>query len=114
MTITRGEVFDALRSVPEPCSIAMSEPQSIVGMGLIESIEIDERNVAICLVLTDASCVHFTALRRYITDVLLAREDVQGVEVTMSATQLWTPDRMNPTAAPVASEVPSRKLLPLV
>jgi metal-sulfur cluster biosynthetic enzyme len=111
MTLTPAAIFEALRAVPEPCSIAMSVPQDIVSMGLVEDIRVEGSAVALSLVLTDPSCVHFTAIRRYITDVLLELDGITSVEVRMSTTQLWTPDRMNPTAP---SKLPVRTLLPLV
>jgi hypothetical protein len=51
------------------------------------------------LVLTDPSCVHFTGLRRYITDVLLKLPGVDSVEVAISTTILWTPDRQSGPAS---------------
>jgi metal-sulfur cluster biosynthetic enzyme len=111
MTLTADEAFEALRAVPEPCSIAMAQPTDIVSMGLVESVRVEERAVAVSLVLTDPSCVHFAALRAYVGDVLLQRDDVDSVEVTMSVSQLWTPDRMNPTGPP---RQPTPTLLPVV
>jgi metal-sulfur cluster biosynthetic enzyme len=50
-------------------------------------------------VLTDPSCVHFTGLRRYITDVVLKLPGVESVEVAISTTILWTPDRQSGPAS---------------
>lgn len=111
MDITRESIFQALRAVADPCSIAMLAPQSIVDLGLVESISITGRAVRISLVLTDASCVHFSGMRGYISDLLLGLDGVDSVEVVASTTQLWTPDRQNPASAP--AEVGSRKSLPL-
>jgi metal-sulfur cluster biosynthetic enzyme len=94
MSVVATTVLDALRSVTEPCSILMRRPMSIVDMGLIESVEIEGGHVHVTLVLTDASCVHFTSMQRYIREVLLELEAVDEVTVGMSVTQLWTPDRM--------------------
>jgi len=44
-------------------------------------------------VLTDPSWLHFTGLRRYSSDVLLELPGVGSVEVAISTTILWTPDR---------------------
>jgi metal-sulfur cluster biosynthetic enzyme len=120
-TATRQGVFDALGDIPEPCSIAMDAPESLASMGLIESIDIDGGQVTVTLVLTDPSCVHFVAMRRYITDALRPMPGVDSVVVRMSTIQLWTPDRMHPAAAPgprpddsLAVLRPGRKTLPLV
>ena len=95
MSVVAPTVVDALRAVTEPCSILMRRPMSIVDMGLIEAIEIEGGHVHVTLVLTDASCVHFTSMQRYIGEVLVELEGVDEVTVGMSVTQLWTPDRVS-------------------
>jgi metal-sulfur cluster biosynthetic enzyme len=92
--ITRQQVLDKINMVPEPCGVLMHAPLSVVEMGLVDSIRIDRGKVAIELVLTDASCVHFSSLRRYITDAVSDLDGVESVEVTPSSTKLWTPDRL--------------------
>jgi metal-sulfur cluster biosynthetic enzyme len=94
MAVGVEEVMAALRSVPEPCSIAMKTPLDITEMGLVEDVAVDGGSVAVVLVLTDPSCVHFLSMRRFIRDALLELDGVDAVEVTMSTTQLWTSDRL--------------------
>lgn len=83
----------ALHRVPEPCGILMREPIDICDMGLVDQIEHDDGHVRIVLVLTDASCVHFTGLQRYIADVVGELPGIASVAVTASTTEMWTPDR---------------------
>lgn len=47
----------------------------------------------VVLVLTDPSCVHYTALRCSIHDILIEVPGVTSIEVTASRTTLWTCDR---------------------
>ncbi len=84
-----------LRKVPEPCGLLMRAPLDICQMGLVDEITCAGGRVRVVLVLTDPSCVHFCGLRRYITDVLLELPGVDAVEVAISTTTLWTPDRRN-------------------
>jgi metal-sulfur cluster biosynthetic enzyme len=91
---TRERVLEALRTVPEPCSIAMGDTMDICEMGLVEQIDIDGSAVTIELVLTDTSCVHFMSMRRYIADAVMEIDGVDTVEVGMSTRTLWTPDRV--------------------
>jgi metal-sulfur cluster biosynthetic enzyme len=60
----------------------------------VEDIEIGGGHVVVTLVLTDPSCVHFGAMRRFITDELLRLDAVETVSVAMSTRTLWTPDRV--------------------
>jgi metal-sulfur cluster biosynthetic enzyme len=89
------QLIEALRAVPEPCSVLMRTPTNIVEMGLIESVEIRGADAHVVLVLTDPSCVHFLGMRRYITDILTGFEGISAVVVTMSTSQLWTSDRID-------------------
>lgn len=94
MTPSREQVLEALKRVPEPCSLAMGSATDIVGMGLVEDVRIAAGRVRIELVLADPSCVHFASIRRYVGDVLLPLTGVESVEVAISTTELWTPDRV--------------------
>jgi metal-sulfur cluster biosynthetic enzyme len=98
MSVTHADVLEALRAVPEPCSIAMRAPIDICEMGLVEDIVIDGGHVGVTLVLTDPSCVHFGAMRRFISDELLRLDSVETVSVGMSTRTLWTPDRLRRAA----------------
>jgi metal-sulfur cluster biosynthetic enzyme len=80
----------ALARVIEPCSIAFGKPISIVEMGLIERIELRGDHADVTLCLTDAACVHFAGMQRFIRDELL---EVASVEVRQTLDLLWTPDR---------------------
>ena len=85
----------ALARVTEPCSIAFGKPISIVEMGLIERIDVLEGNAEITLCLTDAACVHFAGMQRFIRDELLELPEISTVEVKQTLDRLWTPDRRN-------------------
>ncbi len=100
---TAERIREELRSVPEPCGLLMRTPIDICEMGLVDEIECRAGNVRVVLVLTDTSCVHFSGLKRYITDVLTTLPGVESVEVTVSTTQLWTPDRRQPAQDPACA-----------
>jgi metal-sulfur cluster biosynthetic enzyme len=91
--VSQDAVRAQLRRVPEPCALRMRDPVDICEMGLVEEITVTGGHVRVELVLTDPSCLHFTGLRRYITDVLLELPGVDSVEVAISTAILWTPDR---------------------
>jgi metal-sulfur cluster biosynthetic enzyme len=97
---TEDAIRAQLRKVPEPCGLLMRTPLDICEMGLVDEIRCAEGRVRVVLVLTDTSCVHFGGMRRYITDVLLELPGIDAVEVTMSTTVLWTPDRRETADGP--------------
>jgi metal-sulfur cluster biosynthetic enzyme len=83
----------ALARVVEPCSLAFGKPISIVAMGLIERIEVAGGQAKITLCLTDAACIHFAGMQRFIRDELLELPEIETVEVRQTLDRLWTPDR---------------------
>jgi metal-sulfur cluster biosynthetic enzyme len=89
----RARIEAALARVVEPCSLAFGNPISIVEMGLIERIEVAGGHARITLCLTDAACIHFAAMQRFIRDELLELPEIETVEVDQTLEQLWTPDR---------------------
>jgi metal-sulfur cluster biosynthetic enzyme len=90
----RGALVRQLCRVIEPCSIAMCDPVEIAEMGLVENVELIEGHMRVMLCLTDPGRVHLSAMRQFITDVLLELPGIQSVEMRQTATELWTPARM--------------------
>jgi metal-sulfur cluster biosynthetic enzyme len=90
---TEQRIREELQRIPEPCGLLMREPIDICEMGLVDEVDCADGHVRIVLVLTDASCVHFSGLQRYIGDVVGALAGVRSVKVTASTTKMWTPDR---------------------
>ena len=100
-TIGREDVLALLREVPEPCALLVGRATDIVAMGLVDDVAIAGRHVEVTLVLTDASCVHFGGMKAFIRDVLERHEAVDVVDVRLSTTTIWTPDRVQaPPATP--------------
>lgn len=98
MTLTADAVRDVLRDVPEPCSLLMGAPTNITDMGLVGDVVVAGAVVSVELVLTDASCVHFAAMTRYVQDLVGALDGVERVHVTASTSTMWTPERaVNPS-----------------
>lgn len=95
MSVTEAEVSAALKTIPEPCSLLMQAPTNLVDMGLIDRVGIEGDTVEVEMVLTDASCIHFGSMQRFIADKLRQLDGVEHVHVTASTTVLWTPDRVS-------------------
>lgn len=93
-SLTVQEIEKALESVIDPCSKALGSPMDIVTMGLVEKIVIDGGDITITVILTDAACYFFTAIEKFVADVLIDLPGVQSVDVQISSTTLWSPDRV--------------------
>jgi metal-sulfur cluster biosynthetic enzyme len=97
----------ALEAVVDPCSKAMGKPMDIVTMGLVESISMEDHKVTVTVILTDANCFFFGDIERFIADVLTDLPGVEEVDVQISSTTLWSPDRVG-RRLPLLTEPKSR------
>lgn len=95
---TTAELVDRLRTVTDPCSLAMRTPVDIWSLGLVEDLSVADGTARVRLVLTDASCVFFRGISEHITAALRTLPGVDAVEVELDTSILWTPDRMKDTA----------------
>jgi metal-sulfur cluster biosynthetic enzyme len=101
--IEAGAITKALEAVVDPCSKAMGRPMDIVTMGLVESISIEDHKVTLTIILTDANCFFFGDIERFVADVLTDLPGVEEVDVQISSTTLWSPDRVG-KSLPVLTE----------
>ena len=95
---TREQIFEALSSVYDTCSVFNGTRLDIVEMGLVDDVEQDEGNVRVRLLLTDPMCLYLFEMRSQIIDVLSALPGVESVEVEPVSGKLWWPERMTPEA----------------
>ena len=94
---TRTELVDRLRTVTDPCSVGLGAPIDIWSLGLVEDVTVADGIAHVRLVLTDPSCVFFRRIRDHIADALGDVPGLDGVDVELDTTTLWTPDRMKET-----------------
>jgi metal-sulfur cluster biosynthetic enzyme len=95
---TQKQIFEALSSVYDTCSIFNGSRLDIVEMGLVHDVEQDEGNVRVRLLLTDPMCLYLFEMRSQIVDVVSALRGVESVEVEPVSGKLWWPERMTPEA----------------
>ena len=98
MMTTQEQIFQALGSVYDTCSVFNGTRLDIVEMGLVHDVEQDEGKVRVRLLLTDPMCLYLFEMRSQIIDVLSALPGVESVEVEPVSGKLWWPERMAPEA----------------
>jgi metal-sulfur cluster biosynthetic enzyme len=104
---TAQAVVDALRTVQDPCSVAMQSPMNLVRMGLVEAVEVIDGAVRIELLLTDPMCFFFKDILESVQDAVRPVPGVRTVDVRLSHTELWTRDRIG-TVAPRLVQISSK------
>ena len=95
MMLREDTVLRLLDQVQDPCSVRMGKPLGLVGMGLVESVTIDESTIAIRLVLTGPGCFFYFQFADSIAKLLEPVKSGREIDVTIDDTVLWTKDRMS-------------------
>jgi metal-sulfur cluster biosynthetic enzyme len=95
---SRTEIYEALATVYDTCSIFNGTRLDIVEMGLVHDVEQDDGKVKVWLLLTDPMCLYLFEMRSQIVEALSALPGVEAVDVEPVAGQLWWPERMTPAA----------------
>jgi metal-sulfur cluster biosynthetic enzyme len=107
---SREAVVGALDNCYDPC--CRDRRISVVDMGLIESIEIENRKVEIEMVLTTGWCPFASRLLEMVTEEVGALSTVENVDVDVIWDPTWTPERMSESAREKL-RLPLDKLEPL-
>jgi metal-sulfur cluster biosynthetic enzyme len=97
MPITEETVYEALRQVCDP-----ELPVNIVDLGLIYGIGVDDSggktDLLVVMTMTTPACPYGPELLRDVKSALAALAGVGEVEVKLTLTPPWTPDRMTDDA----------------
>ncbi|MCA1719420.1 MAG: iron-sulfur cluster assembly protein [Actinobacteria bacterium] len=103
-------VIRALDNCYDPC--CRDRKISVVDMGLIESIDIRNRDVKIEMVLTTGWCPFASRLLEMVEEEVGGLPEVESVKVEVVWHPTWTPERMN-AGAREKLRLPLEKLAPL-
>lgn len=106
-------VIEALRGVADPC--CRERGISVVDMGLLEGVRIDDGGARIELVLTSGWCPFAVDLVEEVRDAVEALPEIDGAEVALVWDTAWSADRLSDDARrklrflPSPSEVADRR-----
>jgi metal-sulfur cluster biosynthetic enzyme len=95
MSCVEARLWEALRGVEDP-----EIPVSVVGMGLIVSLEYvaGERRADLRITFTAMGCPAMEFIQDDIRDALLADRDVDSVAIEVVWDPVWTKDRLRAEA----------------
>jgi metal-sulfur cluster biosynthetic enzyme len=92
------EIYAALATVFDTCSVFNGTRLNVVEMGLVHDVQREGTTVRVRLLLTDPMCLYLFEMRSQIIEALSELPGVEVVEVEPVAGKLWWPDRMAPEA----------------
>ncbi|WP_436348108.1 iron-sulfur cluster assembly protein [Natronorubrum sp. FCH18a] len=96
--MTNKDLIDAVKhevaKVNDPCTCVEGNPESIVDLGLLESVEINDGKAIIHILPTTPFCLYMTDIMNKVEENVETLDRIESVEVTQETEELWTSDRM--------------------
>lgn len=92
------DVWGRLDEVLDPCSTFTERPQSVVDLGLIEDVAVDDGDVTIRLLPTNQLCMYVPHMTEDIEERVGTLPAVESVTVEQVTDTIWTQDRMTDEA----------------
>jgi metal-sulfur cluster biosynthetic enzyme len=94
-----GEVLAVLDAIHDPCSISIGRPIGLVGMGIIDGVEIEEDAVTVSVLPTFPDCMFRTLFEEKIEAQVGSLAWCSGVKVRFRPSdEAWDETRMSPAA----------------
>jgi metal-sulfur cluster biosynthetic enzyme len=93
MSLTKDDVFEALRVVEDP-ELGMD----VVDLGLVYEVTVDGAAVSVLYSLTSMGCPAGAQIEQDIRDAVGSMEGVEKVKTELTYTPPWSPDRMSDDA----------------
>jgi metal-sulfur cluster biosynthetic enzyme len=93
MSLTRDDVFEALRVVEDP-ELGMD----VVDLGLVYDVQVELPKVTVTYSLTSMGCPAGAMIEQQIHEVLASMEGVDEVVTDLTWTPPWSPEMMSDDA----------------
>ena len=91
INVSKDRILAVLKKVYDP-----EIPFSIVDLGLIYEIKVDDGNIYIKMTLTTPGCPLWKLIVQQVKDAVKSIEGVENIEVDLVWDPPWTLDRMSP------------------
>lgn len=98
MSVSESRVRAELEEVLDPCSTFTDTPVSIVDLGLVDEVRVEDGAVAVRLLPTNQMCMYMMNMSDEIQERVGELEGVESVDVTQETAKIWTPVRMSDDA----------------
>jgi metal-sulfur cluster biosynthetic enzyme len=101
---------DALSGVYDPC--CREKGLSVVDMGLLRAVTLDERHARVELLLTSGWCPFAARVLADVEAAITAEPGVDSCEVEVVWDEAWTPDRLSESAVRTLRFLPDPAAVP--
>ena len=91
MSALKERVLEALGSVVDPCSISAGAPLSVIDMGLVTALSVDDAGeVTIAMRPTSAMCTMIAGIMKCVEEAVTRVPGIDKVQVSLNSDTLWT------------------------
>jgi metal-sulfur cluster biosynthetic enzyme len=91
MSTLHERVLEGLEEVIDPCSITAGVPLSVVDMGLINKLTVDEEGIVrVSMRATSAMCTMIAGMMKVAEERLARVDGVTRVEIKLCSGAIWT------------------------
>lgn len=97
-------VWQRVREIEDPCHVLADYPITLVDLGVINRVEIDEGYVEIGLTYTELGCAFAPRILQRLEEEVMAVPGVLSMDVVYEPDPPWTPDRMSLKARQIYAE----------
>jgi metal-sulfur cluster biosynthetic enzyme len=105
-----GWARDALAQVYDPC--CREKGISILDMGLVRSVQVDDDHARVELLLTTGWCPFAASLLRQVEKTIIGQPGIATAEVEVVWDEAWTTDRLSSRARQILRFLPPPATVP--
>lgn len=103
-----AHVWTALDALKDPCMQAAGLDISLVGLGIVKAVEVDDDRARVTMALTEPGCGFTHVLVTQVEDALTPLVGTRNLEVRFDWSEGWSEDRMAPDAREVFARARGR------
>ena len=90
MNVSIESVRARLGEVYDPCSVAAGAPLSVVDMGMVTDITVNDGHVSVALRPTSPMCTMIACIMEAVNDRVAGLDGVKAVDVRSDCSTMWT------------------------
>jgi metal-sulfur cluster biosynthetic enzyme len=92
------EVWRRIRAIEDPCHVLADYPLTLVDLGVINRVDLDQGYVEVGLTYTEIGCTFAPRILQRLEEEVMAVPGIDSMDVVYEPFPPWSPDRMSPRA----------------
>jgi metal-sulfur cluster biosynthetic enzyme len=92
------EVWRRIRAIEDPCHVLADYPLTLVDLGVINRVDLDQGHVEVGLTYTEIGCTFAPRILQRLEEEVMAAPGIESMDVVYEPFPPWSPDRMSPQA----------------